>query len=56
MTLLLTVELDVVDVPRGEGVGVRLQVPEDAGVAGAGEVAVVLVDAELESPTVDLSE
>ena len=50
----LTIKLDIVDVPAGEGVGVGLEVTEDARVTGAREVAVVLVDAELEAQTVNL--
>ena len=42
------VQLDVVDVPGGERVGVDLQVPQDAGVAGARVVPEVLVDAEFQ--------
>ena len=50
----LTIKLDIVDVPAGEGVRVGLEVTEDARVTGASEVAVVLVDAELEAQTVNL--
>ena len=52
--VFLTVQLDVIDLPLCEGVGVDLEVAEDAGVAGAREVAVVLVDAELEAVAVNL--
>ena len=51
---LRTVQLHVVDVPAGEGVGVRLQVAHDARVAGASEVAVVLIDAEFQAEAVNL--
>ena len=51
---LLTVQFDVVDVPAGECVCVGLEVAEDARVAGAREVAVVLVDPELQAQTVHL--
>lgn len=49
------VELHVVDVPGGEGLGVGAEVAQDAGVAGAGVVPVVLVDAEFEPFGVHLS-
>ncbi len=52
--VFLTVQFDVVYVPCGEGVCVGLQVTEDARIAGAGKVAVVLVDAELQTTTVNL--
>ena len=50
-----SVQLDIVHVPLGEGVGVRLQVAQDPGVSAAGEVPVVLVDAELQTQALDLN-
>jgi len=41
-----TVQLDVVHFPVGEGVGVHLQVAENARVTRASVVSEVLVDAE----------
>ena len=49
-----TVQLDVVDIPAGEGVSIDVHVADDARVSGAGEVSVVLVDAELHALAVDL--
>jgi hypothetical protein len=43
------VDFDVVDVPRGEGLRVQLQWAQDAGVTGARVVAVILVNAELQT-------
>jgi hypothetical protein len=48
------VNLDVVDAPVGERLRVRLQVAENAGVAAARVVPVILVDAELEAQAVNL--
>ncbi len=52
--MFLTVQFHVVYIPGGEGVCVGLQMAEDARVAGAREVAVVLVDAKLQTTTMDL--
>jgi hypothetical protein len=49
------VDLDVVDAPFGEGLGIGLEVAEDAGVTSARVVAVVLVDAELQTEIVNLT-
>ena len=49
-----TVHLDVVHLPLGQRPGVLPQVPRQAGVARAGQVADVLVDAELQTQIVDL--
>ncbi len=77
LSFFLTVQLDIVHVPGGEGVGIGLlrgkrqkkelytknlsnlsifpyQVTQDSRVPGAGEVSVVLVDAELQTSAVDL--
>lgn len=43
------VDFNVVDVPRGEGLRVLLQRAQDARIAGASVVAVVLVNAELQT-------
>lgn len=51
-----TVQLDVVYVPRREGLRVGLEVAQDAGVAGARVVPEVLVDPELQSFGMDLQE
>jgi hypothetical protein len=48
------VDLDVVDAPFGEGLGIGLEVAEDTGVTSARVVAVVLVDAELQTEIVNL--
>ena len=50
----LTVQLDVVDIPAGEGVGIDVHVADDARISGAGKVAVVLVDAELHAFAMNL--
>jgi hypothetical protein len=43
------VDFDVVDVPRGEGLRVQLQRAQDAGIAGARVVAVIFVNAKLQT-------
>lgn len=43
------VDFDVVDVPRREGSRVLLQRAQDARVAGARVVAIILVNAELQT-------
>ena len=49
-----SVEFDVVDLPFGHRLGVQFHVVEDARIAGARVVAVVLVDAEAQSARVHL--
>ena len=48
------VDFDVVDPPFRESLRVRFEVTQNAGVASASEVAVVLVDAELQPEIVNL--
>ncbi len=48
------VDLDIVDSPFGKGLSIGFQVAEDAGVSAARVVAVVLVDAELQTEVVNL--
>ena len=47
-------DLDIVDPPVGELLRVPLHVLQDAWVAAAGEVSVVLVQAELEAELVEV--
>ena len=51
---IAAVNLDVVYAPFGEGLSISLEVAKDAGVTSARVVAVVLVDAELQTEIVNL--
>lgn len=51
---LRTIEFDVIDVPTGKSISIRFQMTQDPWIARTSEVTVILINAKLQSQTVDL--